>query len=466
MLFNSLQFLCFLPIVVMLYFSLAHRYRWLLLLVASYYFYGSWKVEYLLLIVLSTIVDYYVAIKMHEQTTKGAKKSWLIASVLINLGVLFWFKYYGFFSDSINSVLSTYTDSQLPLYQFLLPVGISFYTFQSMSYTIDVYRNERLPERHLGVFALYVSFFPQLVAGPIERSTSLLPQFFIKHDINYLRIVSGLKQIVRGFFKKVVVADRLSIYVDTIYNNYENHTGVTLLLATIFFAFQIYCDFSGYSDIAIGSARLMGFELMENFKRPYFSKGIREFWSRWHISLSTWFRDYLYIPLGGNRVVKWRVYYNLMLVFVVSGFWHGANWTFIVWGVLHGIYIVIETMINNPKTFKRSNKLTQAAKISFTFILVCFAWIFFRANNIEEAFEIIKRILSFKGSIYLGGQSNLIYSVITLTILILVEFKQELTKKGTIHRSPYFTFFKYLVIVIVIMLLGVFDEGQFIYFQF
>ena len=335
-----------------------------------------------------------------------------------------------------------------------------------MSYSIDVYRGQKKAEKHLGIFALYVSFFPQLVAGPIERSTSLLPQFFKKQEINQERILSGLSQILRGFFKKLVVADRLAIYVDAIYNNYDNHSGLSLALATFFFAFQIYCDFSGYSDIAIGSARVLGYDLMENFKRPYFAKSVRTFWSRWHISLSTWFRDYLYIPIGGNRVVKWRMHYNLMVVFLVSGLWHGANWTFVFWGGLHGLYLIFELLF--PLNISRFNSvLGQGLKMVKTFVLVCLAWVFFRSESIDQAFEIIHKIVSFKGSLYFGGQSNFIYAVIALFLLLLVEVKQEwLPSKASKQLFTYQWGIKYLIIFVLILLLGVFDKGQFIYFQF
>lgn len=342
MLFNSLEFLLFFPVVVALYFATPARYRWILLLAASYYFYAAWKAEYLVLIIGSTVVDYWAGLRMGRHETRTGRRPFLIASVVTNLGVLFTFKYFNFFNDSVRAVLdraNIFYD--VPAFELLLPVGISFYTFQSLSYSIDVYRGQKTPERHLGIFALYVAFFPQLVAGPIERSTHLLPQFFEQHRFEYDRAVDGLRLILWGFFKKLVIADRLAIYVNEVYGNPGAHSGGAIALATYFFAFQIYCDFSGYSDIAIGSARVMGYDLMDNFRRPYFAKSIREFWSRWHISLSTWFRDYVYVPLGGSRVATWVWYSNLMIVFLVSGLWHGANWTFVVWGGLHGTYMVV-----------------------------------------------------------------------------------------------------------------------------
>jgi len=335
MLFNSLDFLIFFPVIVGLYFALSPKYRWVLLLGASYYFYMCWKAEYIILIVFSTLVDYFAARQMARIQEKKKRRPFLYLSLLSNLGLLFFFKYWNFFSGETRALLDSWNImADVPTFQLLLPVGISFYTFQTLSYTIDVYNGKLEPEKNLGRFALYVSFFPQLVAGPIERATHLLPQLRQTFDFDYQRVVSGLQQMLWGFFKKVVIADRLAVYVNEIYASPGDENGLALLLATYFFAFQIYCDFSGYSDIAIGAARVMGYDLMENFRTPYLSKSIREFWSRWHISLSTWFRDYLYIPLGGNRVPQVRWFLNLFIVFVVSGFWHGANWTFLIWGAL------------------------------------------------------------------------------------------------------------------------------------
>jgi alginate O-acetyltransferase complex protein AlgI len=349
-LFNSIEFLLFFPVVVAIYFATPQRYRWALLLAASYYFYASWKPEYLLLIIASTLVDYGCGLRMGSIAGKARRKKWLLVSLTSNLGLLFAFKYFNFFNESARAVFDRFNIFyDVPAFDLLLPVGISFYTFQTLSYSIDVYRGRQRPERHLGIFALYVSFFPQLVAGPIERSTHLLPQFFQPHRFEYDRVTSGLRLVLWGFFKKVVVADRLALYVNAVYNDPSAHTGPTILLATYFFAFQIYCDFSGYSDIAIGTARVMGYDLMQNFRRPYFARSISEFWSRWHISLSTWFRDYLYIPLGGNRVPRWRWYVNLFAVFLISGLWHGANWTFVVWGALHGTYLIVGLVTSDAR---------------------------------------------------------------------------------------------------------------------
>jgi alginate O-acetyltransferase complex protein AlgI len=342
MLFNSLHFLFFFPAVVALYFATPARYRWALLLAASYYFYAAWRLEYVVLIMVSTLADYLCGLRMGRLATKRERKPWLILTLVVNLGLLFVFKYLDFFGDSLRALFNQFNIFyDVPAYNLLLPVGISFYTFQTLSYSIEVYRGNQKPERHLGIFALYVSFFPQLVAGPIERSTRLLPQFWVQHGFDASRAASGFRLILWGFFKKIVIADRLAIYVNDVYGNPGAQDGLTLLVATYFFAFQIYCDFSAYSDIAIGSARIMGYDLMQNFRRPYFARSIQEFWQRWHISLSTWFRDYVYIPLGGNRVPKWRWYVNLMAVFLVSGLWHGAAWTFVVWGALHGGYLIV-----------------------------------------------------------------------------------------------------------------------------
>ncbi|MFC1608484.1 MBOAT family O-acyltransferase [Candidatus Latescibacterota bacterium] len=337
MLFNSIHYFFFFPVIVAVFYSIPHRFRWMLLLAASYYFYMCWKPEYLVLILIATAVNYLAGLMMGAAASVKARKLYLVLSLSTSLGILFCFKYFNFFNESFRALftrLNLLYDVQA--FEVLLPVGISFFTFQALSYSIDVYRGDREPEKHPGIFALYVAFFPQLVAGPIERSTRLMPQFFKKVPFGCDRVTDGLKKILVGLFKKVVIADRLALYVDAVYNNQAQHSGSTLLLATIFFSFQIYCDFSGYSDIAIGSARVLGYELMENFKRPYLSRSVGEFWKRWHISLSTWFRDYLYIPLGGSRVAYWRRYTNIFIVFLISGLWHGANWTFVVWGALHG----------------------------------------------------------------------------------------------------------------------------------
>jgi len=398
----------------------------------------------------------------------------LLLSILTNLSILFFFKYWGLFSSSINSLTSHYAGiSEIPQLNLLLPVGISFYTFQSMSYSIDVYNGKRKAEKHFGIFALYVCFFPQLIAGPIEKSSNLIPQFYKKVKINYRLVSEGLKRIVWGLFKKIVIADRLSIYVDAVFDNIENHSSPTLLIATIFFSFQIYCDFSGYCDIAIGSAKVLGFNLMENFKRPYFSTSIKIFWSRWHISLSSWFRDYIYIPLGGNRTSTNKSFFNIFIVFLVSGLWHGSNWTFVFWGAIHGIYLIFGKLKNkilkhfninfNPKTF-----LQKTTSILITFSLTTFAWIFFRVDSISDSFLVIKKIIFFKGDLFLGNKPSFAYSLIAISILFILELRQETSssfKNIKINNYILTTSF-YCFLLLMIILIGSFDGGQFIYFQF
>lgn len=374
MLFNSFIFLIFFPTVVLLYFLLPHKYRWFFLLIASYYFYMNWKPVYAVLILASTIVTFSSAILMEYTAEQRKKRVFLIVSLLINFGILFTFKYFNFINENIIAILESMNVRwSVPNLDLLLPVGISFYTFQAVGYTIDVYRGEIKAEKHFGIYAIFVSFFPQLVAGPIERAKNLLPQFRRKHNLDPARLESGLKQMIWGFFMKVVVADRLALFVNATYNNVDAHNGTTLLIGTIFFAFQIYCDFAGYSNIAIGAARIMGFDLMTNFRRPYFAVNIGEFWHRWHISLSTWFRDYVYIPLGGNRVGKSRNYYNLFITFVVSGIWHGANWTFVIWGALHGFYMTLQKLFKYDKISIKKSALRRLLMIVFNLFLVLMA---------------------------------------------------------------------------------------------
>ena len=366
-------------------------------------------------------------------------------------------------------------------------MGISFYTFQTLSYTIDVYNGKTPVQNHLGIFAVYVSFFPQLVAGPIERSRHLLPQFYVEHKFSYNRVKYGLQQMLWGFFKKVVIADRLAIVVDGVYNNLDNYSGFSLVVATLFFTFQIYCDFSGYSDIAIGSARVMGFELIDNFKRPYFSKSISEFWRRWHISLSTWFRDYLYIPLGGNRVVKWRWYYNLFITFLVSGFWHGANWTFLVWGALHGTYLIMAIVLIKPKEYilnmlnLKGGLIHKIYRVTFTFALVVFAWIFFRANNISDAFYVINNMFSDIGDytdfgkmkVNLRGLGVGINDIlISIGLIAFMELYNLYERSGDVwiklEQNPiWLRWGVYYILLFGILFLAPYSRvSNFIYFQF
>ena len=401
MLFNSLDFLLFFPIVCLLFFGLPQKFRWLMLLVASCYFYMYFIPIYILILAGTIVIDYFAGILI-EQNHGKRRRFYLIVSLFANIMVLAVFKYYNFFIENIETLLTALgSTTRLPYLSILLPVGLSFHTFQAMSYTIEVYRGKQKAEKHFGIYALYVMFFPQLVAGPIERPQNVLHQFHEHKVFTYANLIKGLKLVIWGFFMKVVVADRLAIYVNAAYNNVDNHNGTTLLLATTFFSFQIYCDFAGYSSIAIGTARIMGFDLMTNFNRPYFARTISEFWKRWHISLSTWFRDYLYIPLGGSQGGMNMKIRNTFIIFIVSGFWHGANWTFIVWGFLNALYFLPLLLANknrNNLEVVAMGKLLPSARDFFailtTFSLTVFAWIFFRADNITHAFSYIKGIFT------------------------------------------------------------------------
>lgn len=436
MLFNSLTFLIFFPVVTILYFLLPHKIRWFLLLVASCFFYMFFKPVYILILFGTIIIDYYAGIKLEEITDKKKKKFFLVLSLIANIGVLVVFKYYNFINENITVLLQNMgAENPIPYLNILLPIGLSFHTFQAMSYTIEVYRGNQKAERHFGIYALYVMFYPQLVAGPIERPQNVLHQFHEKHYFNYSDVSSGLKLMLWGLFKKVVIADRLAIGVDEVYNNLDSYSGVALMVATAFFAIQIYCDFSGYSDIALGAARVMGFKLMLNFNRPYASRSISEFWSRWHISLSTWFRDYLYIPLGGNRVKLPRLYFNLFIVFMISGIWHGASWTFVIWGALHGCYLIIALMTKNigikiSEFFKKLKLafVVNAFNIVSVFALVTFAWLFFRAETFSDSMYIVKNMFKIKDfniqkDLYLNhGQDFFIISVLLIIFMEVVQY--------------------------------------------
>ena len=484
MLFNSIHFLLFFIVVTSLYFSIPYTKRWLLLLISSCYFYMAFVPIYIVILGFTIIVDYYAGIFI-ENSEGRRKKIFLICSLLANIGVLAIFKYFNFFNHNISFLMKGFgLINPIPFLSILLPVGLSFHTFQAMSYTIEVYRGNQKAEKHFGIYSLYVMFYPQLVAGPIERPQNLLHQFREKHDFNYARITSGLRLMAWGLFKKVVIADRLAILVDTVYNNPSGYDSFSLIIATVFFTFQIFCDFSAYSDMAIGAARIMGFELMKNFNKPYHSKSIQEFWKRWHISLSTWFKDYLYVPIGGSRVALPRWYFNLFIVFLISGLWHGANWTFIAWGALHGFYLIfglatknIRTKIDNAFSLHRMPFLS----IITTFILVAFAWIFFRANTIGSALYISKHIFTglpetvirvLKGhyvfqnmGLDLKGTVLSIFLIIFLETIHYVQDKVDISDY-LIQKPAVLRWSVYYCIVLLILFLGVFDERQFIYFQF
>src|SRR5258706_3284438 len=396
MLFNSFQFLVFFIVATSLYFAIPYRFRWALLLVSSCYFYMAFVPIYILILGFTIVIDYFAGILIEKAEGKR-RKLFLTGSLIANIGVLAIFKYYNFLNDNLSFLLHGFgLYDPFPYLSILLPIGLSFHTFQAMSYTIEVYRGRQKAERHFGIYALYVMFYPQLVAGPIERPQNLLPQFREKYDFDYDRVTSGLRLMAWGLFQKVIIADRLALVVDKVYFDPWHFDCLTLIVATVFFSFQILCDFSGYSDMAIGAARVMGFKLMTNFDKPYLSNSIQEFWKRWHISLSTWFRDYLYISLGGNRVTIPRWYLNLFIVFLLSGLWHGANWTFIIWGGLHSFYLIFS--LATKKYREKINAVLHFDKIPLlstltTFVLVTYAWIFFRARNVDMALYITKSIL-------------------------------------------------------------------------
>jgi alginate O-acetyltransferase complex protein AlgI len=477
MLFNSFEFVLFFPIVTLLYFLIPHKYRWFLLLSASCFFYSFFKWEYIFILLFTIIIDYFAGIWIHN--SQGTKRKWALAiSIIANVGVLALFKYYYFLIDNFNSIAFRLDGSHYdPIWKFILPIGLSFHTFQAMSYTIEVYRGNQKVERNFGIYALYVMFYPQLVAGPIERPQNVLHQFYEKHSFDYDRVKSGLRLMLWGMFKKVIIADNLSIFVNKIYDNPTQYQGLPLIIATLFFSMQIYCDFSGYSDIALGSARVMGFKLMKNFDRPYLSKNISEFWKRWHISLSTWFRDYLYIPLGGNRVSKSRLYFNLFFVFMISGLWHGASWNYVIWGALHGIYLVIGQITKNTQykifSLLKNKTLINVLNAFITLILVVFAWIFFRATTLKDALYIIKNTFtksshSIAQVVDMIGTKELLVILFGVLILESVQWKQRNTLMGEwIEKLPKWQRWSiYYFLLLFIISFGFFGEVQFIYFQF
>lgn len=482
MLFNSLNFAIFLPIVFILYWFATKRnlrFQNILLLVSSYFFYACWDWRFMFLLIFSTLLDYYTGIKIHEATNKKKKLIWLWLSVGINLGFLGVFKYYNFFATSFADGLSLLGfNVNMSSLNVILPVGISFYTFHGLSYVLDIYWNRIKPERNFVDYSVFVSFFPLLVAGPIERATHLLPQILKKREFDYSKAVDGLRQILWGLFKKIVIADNCAEYANTIFNNSSDYSGSTLVLGALFFTFQIYCDFSGYSDIALGTARLFGIELLRNFAFPYFSRDIAEFWRRWHISLSSWFRDYLYIPLGGSKGNTWMKIRNTFIIFIVSGFWHGANWTFVVWGALNALYFMPLLLTNKNRSnieIVAQGRLLPSFKEFFliivTFSLTVFAWIFFRANDISHAISYISEIFSsslFTIPNYTGiGKS--FTALMLLAIFILIEWQGRegqyaISNLGLTWKRPYRYALYYAIIIVIIWFGG--KEQQFIYFQF
>ena len=479
MLFNSIDFAIFLPIVFTLYWVLRNQLKLqnLLIVIASYIFYGMWDWRFLFLILFSTVVDYTMGILIERNDSKNKKKLFLWISILVNLGFLGYFKYSNFFLENFVYAFSFLgQDLKFRGLEIVLPVGISFYTFQTLSYTIDVYRKKLSPTKDFIAFSAFVSFFPQLVAGPIERATHLLPQFYRKRKFDYKLAVNGMRQILWGLFKKVVIADNCAQFANQIFNNYEDYSGSTLILGAVFFTFQIYGDFSGYSDIAIGISRLFGFDLMRNFAYPYFSRDIAEFWRRWHISLSTWFRDYLYIPLGGSRGGMWMKIRNTFIIFLVSGFWHGANWTFIIWGALNALYFLPLLLGGKNRNHlevvaydKSLPSFKEILQIGVTFGLTVFAWIFFRAENLGHAFGYISRI--FHKTIFSVPAivKDCKQILILLIFFLIIEWLGRRKHFALEFEKGDHRFLKWTLYSLIVLLIGLFmqtEETPFIYFQF
>jgi D-alanyl-lipoteichoic acid acyltransferase DltB (MBOAT superfamily) len=498
MLFNSIDFLIFFPVVTGLYFLLPHRLRWILLLAASCVFYMFFIPIYILILFVTITIDYFAGIYIEKSRGRG-RVFFLSLSVISLCAFLFSFKYFNFFNANF-AAMAHFLDLHYPIpaLKIILPIGLSFHTFQSLSYVIEVYRGNQKAERNFGIYALYVMFYPQLVAGPIERPQHLLHQFYERHRFEPRRVVDGVKLMLWGMFKKVVIADRLAVFVNQVYDQPHDYAGLWLILATVFFAFQIYCDFSGYSDIAIGAAQVMGFRLMQNFNRPYFAKSIAEFWKRWHISLSTWFRDYLYLPLGGNRVSVARWYLNLFITFLVSGLWHGANWTYVVWGALNGAYLISGIMYGRlvGHRIPKYLWLRNLGKVLGTFALTCFAWIFFRARNLDDAIYIVGHLFSdipsqfdymlwtflqllhgregFYGQLFYHGKpliplNELLLSVGLIGFLIALQlYQRRQSWMVAIARQPIWVRWPlYYAGIMLIGFLGAYHNAhEFIYFQF
>lgn len=504
-LFNSISFLIFFPIVTLLYFLIPHKYRWLLLLVSSCVFYMAFIPAYIFILAVTIIIDYCAGILIEKEIQSNLKRRYMWTSIFSTLMVLFIFKYFNFFNANMGRIAHFFNwNYPIGYLTILLPIGLSFHTFQSMSYVIEVYRGHQKAEHNFGIYALYVMFYPQLVAGPIERPQNMLHQFYEVHTFDYQRVTDGLKLMAWGMFKKVAIANRLAVFVDSVYNNPAGYNGISLIAATVFFAFQIYADFSGYSDIAIGAAQVMGFRLMQNFNRPYYSKSIGEFWRRWHISLSTWFKDYLYIPMGGSRVCWWRWQFNLVIVFLASGLWHGANWTFILWGALHGFYLVAGNITSGMRKkfvwligLDKLPLLHKLIKVTVTFVLVCFAWIFFRASSIADAIYIVNHIpqgltdslrtiacsvIHFRSTgqviaavetvlaSFIAIQSKITFRVAMLSILAM-EVLQLVQRKESIRerlskRPAMVRWAAYFSLITGTLLFGYFSNQNFIYFQF
>jgi D-alanyl-lipoteichoic acid acyltransferase DltB (MBOAT superfamily) len=485
MTFNSWEFLLFYPVVALLYFVLPKRAKWIMLLIASYFFYMCYQAELVFLILGTTLISWLASNVIEKSEKKSVRKLWLTVTLVVCLGVLFFYKYFNFLSGSVTGLIALFGGTPDPVtLNLILPVGVSFYTFQTLSYVIDVYRGDIKTERNFFFYALFVSFFPQLVAGPIERPGNLIPQLAEPKKWNSENAIKGAKHMIVGFVKKVAVADILSLYVNSIYNDVGNATGLGVIIATVLFAVQIYCDFSGYTDIAIGCARIMGIRLMKNFDHPYTATTIKGFWARWHISLSTWFKDYLYFPLGGSRCAKWRHLMNLMIVFLVSGLWHGAAWTYVIWGAIHGLYQIIGQL-----TIKSRNKLITAIGLKETsplvvwgrrvgvFVLVCFSWLFFRANSMADAITLIRTLFTGWGtgisqSLNLMGLdlTAILTCVLSIAILLIIDnllkYEDEVGGSYILTRGGSFIYYVWMILFAWAVLLSKGESSTFIYFQF
>lgn len=497
MLFNSFDFLIFFPIVCFGYYIIPYRFRHIFLLIASYFFYMCWNPQYALLMLLSTGITYFSGIGIHwadgltdNKKKTAMRKMFLVLSFVLNLSILFFFKYFNFVVDSLNRVLSYARIAPVDaVIDVVLPVGISFYTFQALSYTADVYRGDIYCEKNFLKYALFVSFFPQLVAGPIERSKNLLKQINVKHSFDAKQVQEGLTLMLFGLFQKMVISDNVAHIVNEVYDHYTTYGAVELIFATVLFAFQIYCDFGGYSNIAIGAAKVMGIHLMENFDTPYMANTVANFWRRWHISLTSWFRDYLYIPLGGNKKGKLRQYFNIMVVFLVSGLWHGASWHYVAWGGINGVYQIIGDMLRpfrdklcKQLQIKREAFSHQVLKVLTTFALVDVSWIFFRSDGIRQALSIIKRIcfrwdfsvLAEEGIFKLGiGRQQCQMVLVAIVVLVITDILKYLKIdwiKGLCKQGIWFQYVAYLLLIFIILIFGSygpgFDASEFIYFQF
>jgi len=482
MLFNSLQFIAFFVVVTILYYVLSWKWRWKMLLLASCVFYMAFIPAYIAILLITILIDYYMGIKIAEATEKR-RLLYLQISIVSTCLVLFIFKYCGFFEITVRELQALLGVAQtFPITHIILPIGLSFHTFQSLSYVIEVYRGNQKPERHFGIYALYVMFYPQLVAGPIERPQNLLHQFYEEHRFDVTNITRGLSLILWGFFQKMVIADRCAVYVNNVYRNPSRETGLALTAATVLFAVQIYADFAGYSSIAIGCARVMGFKLMTNFNRPYFARSFAEFWKRWHISLSTWFRDYIYIPLGGNRVPKARLYFNLLLTFTISGLWHGANWTFVIWGALNGLFLVVESILAGSGHKYQDSVVRNALRRTIVIVGICISWVFFRAQSLHDAIYILKTIftktsfstwdIGFAVSEFAHDITSIPVGITTILLVVLM-FAIELGQESGLEHVSFFRniwvqhqLTANVALLEMILLFGMLRASAFVYFQF